>query len=186
MQIAGATDYSNRTLKEISSDLEFMIKYSRKITKNNKIVSGLNTAIDLKGIFLEIISFSDKLNENSKNNLSRFKKGKPTEYYCELLINMGTDANVLNCRIGQIWHNGIYEAKYNDYSTESRLYRELRDYIVTMIDLNNIGNEGLKRFFKNGVPLYKEINYWDRFLSFWEVTLGVFVDKIIRIFTGQS
>ncbi len=165
--IPGDTDYKNQPLKEISCDLEEMIKYSQDIIKKNENeILKINNPIDLGGIFLEIINFAKKLKEASKDEFKRLKKGKPSFYYGKMLVDMGRDALILDRKIANIWHNGIYEMRYLDDSIESELYKELRNYILSMIDLNSIGNEILNRFFKDDKPLYREGKSKSVFLDF--------------------
>jgi hypothetical protein len=179
--IAGASNFENQPLKEIYNDLINMVDYSIEIVnKNKKLILDLENQADLIGIFLEIIYFAEKVLENSNKNLKKVKKGIPDINFCDLLIKMGTDAKKINMKIGLVWNGeNHYSMMYDDSSVESKEYCLLRDYIVSMIDLNNIGYELKDRFFKDNKPIYKEKNrFFNIFIVIYNLTIRAILDKI--------
>lgn len=156
----GATNYKNQSNKEIIKDFGYLVKCTEKILKDNKKLKRNNIPMDLNGIFNEIILFAEKLIELSNKNLNKLKKGKPSIFFIESLKEIGSNANELFLRIGEIWHGKYnqvdYGSRYKDADTASIKYCEFRDYIGSMMDLGNIGFELERRYFKDGKPLYQD------------------------------
>lgn len=169
---AGATNYKNFSNKDIIKELSWLFRYSKQIIKKNKKeLLNYDTQMDLLGIFGEIISFSEKLLENRHLDFLKLKIGKPELNFCRRLDEMGVDASELNFKIGKIWSGNSYYNLYDDKTIETINYKELRDYIVTMSELNAIGYELENRFFKNNQPKYKKLKIWKYILDIIDVVL---------------
>ena len=180
---AGATNYKNQADSEIVRDLTKMIQYSKDIMKNNKkLLASMELPMDLRWIFREIILFAEKLIEISRKNTKKTKRGYPTLFFCQTLKEMGIDAHNLNLKIGEIWHSNIYGAKYNLSSIESNRYEELRNYIISMMDLNNIGHELEKRYFRSGKPLYEKKDWW----RYTRDLIEIFANAIVNFFKKSN
>lgn len=170
---AGDTSYKNFSRKEINKKLSSLYTHSEHIIKvNKKDLATYDIQLDLMTVFADIISLAEKLTENKHTDLFQTKIGKPSYQFCKKLKDMGNEAENLNKTIGHIWWgDNNYGAKYDDLSLEAKNYKQLRDYIVSMIELRAIGQELENRYFENDKPLYKDINLWNIFLDIYERTL---------------
>lgn len=177
------TDYSNQSNEKIYEDLFFVNSLSEQFFNGFKeVIPGQDSELELKGIFGEILLFAEKFVEISRKNIKGVRDGRPDYLFCETIRKMGNDADDLNRQIGKVWSR--VNSEYKDYdgygSLDEKEYFQFRDYIFTMIILNNIGLELLNRYFKDGKPLYKENNDWKYII--YALTLKILVDKIYEIF----
>jgi len=161
--IAGATDYRDWSEKEITEEFIKFVKYTKDIFHKRKGHSEIeNMPTDLGEILNEITSFAEKLIALSNKHLKKLKRGKPQLLFVKSLQEMGRNAHELFLKTGEVWHGKYsridYGSKYTDTDVASE-YARFKNYVGSMMDLNNIGFELDRRCFIDGKPLYSEKKY---------------------------
>ena len=147
--IAGGTDYSFKTSKEILDDIISWINSSDKLIRYNETFSANHESNKIWQLvpynFKASINQCTEFWKTAYNDLTLIKQAielnQITSKEINLLIRIGQNALKLNNALGidfnenmRLWH--IYGDP--DFSAIERLYEENRDYCATFMDASNV------------------------------------------------
>lgn len=160
--VGGATIYENQTLEMMIEDLDNFLAFSNEALEFEDQVIRIENAFDFRSTCAEILFFAKRYKEFYENNIHKIKQEDLDKYVTKSLIEFGINASKLNIEIGKIWHQETHSDSQQKYST---IYAELRDYVITLQDSNNIGWTLDKRYFDGDTLINKKAEkknfiYW--------------------------
>ncbi|XMB67076.1 hypothetical protein RI065_00740 [Mycoplasmatota bacterium zrk1] len=160
----GMTSYDIQAIREMQTDIENWIEYTRKTKKyleegfiklentdfSNKVPYSLTSLMKSHIIFCNTII--DELSRVKNSIISE----SISEIEIKLLWNIGTTASKFNNSYGTAYNDDFPWKEYGnpDFKIVENMYGEGRDFVVTLIDAQNM-SEGLGRYMKteNGIKI---------------------------------